>query len=81
MDNFDRVVVHLNHRDITMVAASLAPVWKIEAYRKRMGWTFPCSSCGRRRLYHVVGEPRTCPHLERPAGIDLERRLQRLDAG
>ena len=41
MDNFDRVVVHLNHRDITMVAASLAPVSKIEAYRKRMGWAFP----------------------------------------
>jgi predicted dithiol-disulfide oxidoreductase (DUF899 family) len=40
MDNFDRVVVHLNHRDITMAAASLAPVTKIEAYRKRMGWTF-----------------------------------------
>ena len=41
MDNFDRVVVHLNHRDVTMVAASLAPVSKIEAYRKRMGWAFP----------------------------------------
>lgn len=41
MDNFDRVVQHLNHRDITMAAASLAPVSKIEAYRKRMGWTFP----------------------------------------
>ena len=41
MDNFDRVVRHLNHRDITMAAASLAPIGKIEAYRKRMGWSFP----------------------------------------
>ena len=41
MDNFDRVVVHLNHRDITMAAVSLAPVSKIEAYRKRVGWSFP----------------------------------------
>ncbi len=41
MDNFDRVVRHLNHRDITMAAVSLAPIAKIEAYRKRMGWDFP----------------------------------------
>lgn len=41
MDNFDRVVRHLNHRDITMAAASRAPIGKIEAYRKRMGWSFP----------------------------------------
>lgn len=41
MDNFDRVVVHLNHRDITMAAVSRAPVQAIEAYRRRMGWTLP----------------------------------------
>ena len=41
MDNFERVVVHLNHRDITMAAVSMAPVDAIEAYRKRMAWTFP----------------------------------------
>jgi len=41
MDNFDRVVVHLNHRDITMAAVSRASVDKIEDYRKRMGWEFP----------------------------------------
>jgi len=41
MDNFDNVVVHLNHRDITMAAVSLASVAKIEAYRKRVGWSFP----------------------------------------
>jgi predicted dithiol-disulfide oxidoreductase (DUF899 family) len=41
MDNVDRVVRHLNHRDITMAAVSRAPVAKIEAYRKRMGWGFP----------------------------------------
>jgi len=41
MDNFNGVTVHLNHRDITMAAVSLAPVSKIEDYRKRMGWSFP----------------------------------------
>jgi predicted dithiol-disulfide oxidoreductase (DUF899 family) len=39
-DNFDRVVVHLNQRDVTMVAVSRAPYAKLAAYEKRMGWTF-----------------------------------------
>jgi predicted dithiol-disulfide oxidoreductase (DUF899 family) len=46
MDNFERVVVHLAHRDVTLVAASRAPVEKLEAYRKRMGWTFKWVSVG-----------------------------------
>ncbi|HTX78441.1 MAG TPA: thioredoxin family protein [Longilinea sp.] len=47
MDNFNGVTVHLNHRDITMVAVSLAPYAKLAAYKKRMGWTFPwLSSAG-----------------------------------
>src|SRR5260370_25476715 len=41
MDNFNGVTVHLNHRDITMVAVSLTPYAKLAAYKKRMGWTFP----------------------------------------
>ena len=41
MDNFNGITVHLNHRDITMVAVSLAPYGAIAAYRERMGWTFP----------------------------------------
>ncbi|MFL6238589.1 MAG: DUF899 domain-containing protein [Actinomycetes bacterium] len=40
-DNFDGVVVHLNHRDVTMVCVSHAPYDKLAAYQKRMGWTFP----------------------------------------
>ena len=41
MDNFNGITVHLNHRDITMVAVSLAPYPAIAAYKKRMGWGFP----------------------------------------
>jgi len=39
-DNFNGVIVHLNHRDITMVAVSRAPYAKLAAYQKRMGWNF-----------------------------------------
>lgn len=45
-DNFDDNVVHLAHRDISMVAVSRAPFAKLDAYRKRMGWTFPWLSSG-----------------------------------
>jgi predicted dithiol-disulfide oxidoreductase (DUF899 family) len=40
-DNFDGIPIHLNHRDVTFTAVSRAPLAKIEAYKKRMGWSFP----------------------------------------
>jgi predicted dithiol-disulfide oxidoreductase (DUF899 family) len=32
--------VHLNQRDVSMVAVSRAPFEKLAAYQKRMGWSF-----------------------------------------
>ena len=40
-DNYNNIPIHLNHRDVTFVAVSRAPLAKIEAYKKRMGWSFP----------------------------------------
>ena len=40
-DNFDGISIHLNHRDVTFTAVSRAPLAKISAYKKRMGWSFP----------------------------------------
>jgi predicted dithiol-disulfide oxidoreductase (DUF899 family) len=39
-DNFNGIIVHLNQRDVTMVAVSRAPYSKLAAYHKRMGWDF-----------------------------------------
>src|SRR2546422_7149084 len=39
-DNFNGIGVHLNHRDVSFVAISRAPLAKIEAFKKRMGWSF-----------------------------------------
>jgi predicted dithiol-disulfide oxidoreductase (DUF899 family) len=39
-DNFNGVIVHLNQRDVTMIAVSRAPYSKLAAYQKRMGWNF-----------------------------------------
>jgi predicted dithiol-disulfide oxidoreductase (DUF899 family) len=41
MDHFDGITVHLNHRDITIAAVSIAPYPAIAAYKQRMGWGFP----------------------------------------
>ena len=43
-DHADGTLPHLNNHDVTWVAVSRAPVEKIEAYKKRMGWKFPWAS-------------------------------------
>jgi predicted dithiol-disulfide oxidoreductase (DUF899 family) len=40
-DGFDAVVPHLNARDVTFLCISRAPLEKLQAYKRRMGWKFP----------------------------------------
>jgi predicted dithiol-disulfide oxidoreductase (DUF899 family) len=59
-DNFNGIDVHLNHRDVSLVAASRAPLAKIEAFRKRMGWSFKWVSSFQSDFnydYHVSFRP------------------------
>jgi predicted dithiol-disulfide oxidoreductase (DUF899 family) len=46
-DNFNGGVIHLAHHDVTMMAVSRAPLERIEAYKRRMGWSFPWASSAR----------------------------------
>jgi predicted dithiol-disulfide oxidoreductase (DUF899 family) len=43
-DGFDGFVVHLANHDVTLSAVSRAPFAKLQAYKRRMGWTFPWAS-------------------------------------
>ena len=43
-DGFDGFVVHLANHDVTLSAVSRAPFAKLQAYKQRMGWTFPWAS-------------------------------------
>jgi predicted dithiol-disulfide oxidoreductase (DUF899 family) len=43
-DGFNGVVVHLANHDVTLSAVSRAPFAKLQAYKKRLGWTFPWAS-------------------------------------
>src|SRR4029453_8340205 len=43
-DGFDGFVVHLANHDVTLGAVSRAPLAKLQAYKRRMGWSFPWAS-------------------------------------
>jgi predicted dithiol-disulfide oxidoreductase (DUF899 family) len=78
-DHIEGARVHLEHHDVSLVSVSRAPFEKIEAYRKRMGWTFKWVSS-----YHSdfnydygvsfrKGEPafyNYVHHPDAPAGMD-----------
>jgi predicted dithiol-disulfide oxidoreductase (DUF899 family) len=40
-DGLDGSLVHMNHRDVTLICFSRAPIERLSAYKKRMGWQFP----------------------------------------
>ncbi len=43
-DTYDGAVPHLNARDVTFTCISRAPLEKLQAYKRRMGWNFPWAS-------------------------------------
>src|SRR5437588_7465215 len=43
-DGFNGFAVHLANHDVMLWAVSRAPLAKLQAYRRRMGWTFPWAS-------------------------------------
>jgi predicted dithiol-disulfide oxidoreductase (DUF899 family) len=43
-DGFNGDAVHLANHDVTLMAVSRAPLAKLQAYKRRMGWNFPWAS-------------------------------------
>jgi predicted dithiol-disulfide oxidoreductase (DUF899 family) len=43
-DGFNGFAIHLANHDVMLWAVSRAPLKKLEAYKQRMGWTFPWAS-------------------------------------
>jgi predicted dithiol-disulfide oxidoreductase (DUF899 family) len=74
-DNFNGGIVHLSHRDVTMVCVSRAPLARLDAYKRRMGWTFPwVSSMGNDFNYDygvsIPDVPAGSSQREMPRGIE-----------
>ena len=49
-DSINGVIPHLNARDVTMLLVSQAPLQKLQAYKRRMGWDIPWASSARQRV-------------------------------
>ncbi|HEX9162702.1 MAG TPA: thioredoxin family protein, partial [Thermoanaerobaculia bacterium] len=68
-DNFNGVTVHLNHRDVTFVAISRAPVEKLGAFKKRMGWSFDWLSSGNTDFNYDFGASFTQESVDRGTAV------------
>jgi len=54
-DHFDGAIAHLGARDVTLTAVSSAPLKKLTAFKKRMGWKFPWVSAHGSAFNHDYG--------------------------
>jgi predicted dithiol-disulfide oxidoreductase (DUF899 family) len=54
-DGFERMAVHLAARDVTLAAISRAPLAKLLAFEKRLGWSFTWVSSGRTEFNYDYG--------------------------
>jgi predicted dithiol-disulfide oxidoreductase (DUF899 family) len=81
-DNFNGIVEHLRHRDVSLVAVSRAPLSKLTAFAARMGWTFEWVTAGDGKFNHdhgvsftpdelVAGEPIYNFGTQKPPGADM----------
>src|SRR2546425_7948662 len=66
-DGVDGFVVHLAHHDGTLSAVARAPLAKLRAYQRRMGWAFPWASPLGSRLSFGLHVP--FPQGEQPEGV------------
>ena len=54
-DSVDGLIPHLNARDVTMLLVSQAPLEKLQAYKRRMGWSLPWVSSANSEFNHDLG--------------------------
>ena len=75
-DTFDGGVVHLNQRDVTFLCVSRAPLEQLQAYKRRMGWSFPWASSAGSDFNFDFGVSFT--HEQQRDGADYNYRPVRL---
>lgn len=54
-DHFDAALPHLNGHGVTLISSSIAPLDKLLAYKRRMGWRFPWVSALGSDFHHDFG--------------------------
>ncbi len=79
-DGFNGSVVHLANHDVMLCAVSRAPLAKLQAYKRRMGWTFPWeSSFG--SDFNVDFNVRFTEEQQREGSIEYNYRREAAEAG
>jgi predicted dithiol-disulfide oxidoreductase (DUF899 family) len=58
-DGLDGSLIHLSHRDVTLICFSRAPIERLSAYKRRMGWQFPYVSTYNIDLKTMACQPST----------------------
>jgi predicted dithiol-disulfide oxidoreductase (DUF899 family) len=75
VDGFDGLVPHLHARDLTMMLVSRAPLPKLQAYKRRMGWNIPWASSANSDFNLDLGasttEERLRAQMQEIAGRDV----------
>ena len=79
-DGFDRTIAHLNRHDVTMLCTSRAPLARLGAYKRRMGWGFQWVSSLRNDFdddfdpsVAAIGKSEPARNTERPWRLVEER--------
>jgi predicted dithiol-disulfide oxidoreductase (DUF899 family) len=75
VDGLDGLVPHLHARDLTMMLVSRAPLAKLQAYKRRMGWSIPWASSANSAFNFDLGASSTEEQMReqtRIAGRDIE---------
>ena len=80
-DHFDGGIAHLNARDVTMAAISRAPLEKILAYKRRMGWSFPWVSSHGSDYPYDYGFALTDEQMQSPRDGGADRQPSGVPAG
>jgi predicted dithiol-disulfide oxidoreductase (DUF899 family) len=74
-DGFNGFAVHLANHDVTLSAVSRAPLAKLQAYKRRMGWTFPWAS-SHGSDFNFDFNVRFTEQQQREGGIDYNYRRE-----
>jgi predicted dithiol-disulfide oxidoreductase (DUF899 family) len=75
-DGFNGFAVHLAHHDVMLWAVSRAPFEKLQAYERRMGWTFPWASSFGSDFNSDFGVRFTEEQQQRDGGIEYNYRRE-----
>lgn len=74
-DGFNGIVPHLANHDVMLWAVSRAPFAKLDAYRRRMGWSFPWASSAPSD-FNVDFNVWFTPEQQRDGGIEYNYRRE-----